>query len=86
MFGPLAAIGKFRTQEEAIMRANSTAYGLGAAVFTRDITRAHVVAAKIESGTVWINRYAGRGESIRDGRLTGSAVPTTRTLPYLLGE
>lgn len=55
VFGPFVVIGKFKTQEEAIRRANSTNYGLGAAIFTRDITKAHVVAAKIDAGTVWIN-------------------------------
>ncbi|KAF8245210.1 aldehyde dehydrogenase-like protein [Wilcoxina mikolae CBS 423.85] len=55
VFGPFVAITKFKTQEEAIKRANKSSYGLGAAVFTKDITRAHVVAAKIESGMVWIN-------------------------------
>ncbi|KAI5818024.1 aldehyde dehydrogenase-like protein [Pyronema omphalodes] len=55
VFGPFVAISKFKTQEEAIKRANCTSYGLGAAVFTKDITRAHKVAAKIEAGMVWIN-------------------------------
>ncbi|KAL0637555.1 mitochondrial aldehyde dehydrogenase [Maublancomyces gigas] len=56
VFGPFVVIDKFKTQEEAITRANCTPYGLGAAVFTKDITRAHKVAAKLESGMVWINR------------------------------
>lgn len=56
VFGPFVVIDKFKTQEEAITRANCTSYGLGAAVFTKDITRAHKVAAKLESGMVWINR------------------------------
>jgi aldehyde dehydrogenase (NAD(P)+) len=45
----------FSSEEEAIQRANDTPYGLGAAVFTRDIERAHRVAAEIEAGMVWIN-------------------------------
>jgi aldehyde dehydrogenase (NAD+) len=55
VFGPFVAFDKFSTEEEGIKRANCTTYGLGAAVFTKDITRAHKVAAKIESGMVWIN-------------------------------
>jgi aldehyde dehydrogenase (NAD+) len=55
VFGPFVCIDKFSTQAEAIKRANNTCYGLGAAVFTKDITRAHVVAAKVEAGMVWIN-------------------------------
>lgn len=55
VFGPVVVILPFATEEEAIRRANDTTYGLGAAVFTRDLERAHRVAAEIESGMVWIN-------------------------------
>ncbi|KAL7273391.1 mitochondrial aldehyde dehydrogenase [Rhizina undulata] len=55
IFGPVVTIDKFKTQEEAIKKANGTCYGLGAAVFTQDITKAHRVAAKIECGMIWIN-------------------------------
>ena len=55
IFGPFATITSFKTEEEAIAKANDTTYGLGAAVFTKDIERGHRVASEIESGTVWIN-------------------------------
>jgi aldehyde dehydrogenase (NAD+) len=55
IFGPFVAISEFDTEEEAIARANDTTYGLGAAVFTRDVARAHRVAKKIEAGMVWVN-------------------------------
>ncbi|KAI7759677.1 hypothetical protein LZL87_009000 [Fusarium oxysporum] len=55
IFGPVAIISPFKTEDEAVRRANDTIYGLGAAVFTQDITRAHVIANKIEAGMVWIN-------------------------------
>ncbi|KKK21543.1 retinal dehydrogenase 2 [Aspergillus ochraceoroseus] len=55
VFGPFAVICSFSTEEEAVTRANDTTYGLGAAVFTKDIERAHRVAADIEAGMVWIN-------------------------------
>lgn len=55
IFGPVVVISPFSTEEEAVQRSNDTIYGLGAAVFTRDIERAHRVAAEIESGMVWIN-------------------------------
>lgn len=55
IFGPCALIAPFETEEEAIAMANDTTYGLGAAVFTSDLTRAHRVAAEIEAGMVWIN-------------------------------
>jgi aldehyde dehydrogenase (NAD(P)+) len=55
IFGPVVVIVPFDTEEDAIERANDTPYGLGAAVFTKDLERAHRVAAEIESGMVWIN-------------------------------
>lgn len=55
VFGPFVVISSFSTEEEAISRANDSTYGLGAALFTRDLERAHRVAAEIEAGMVWIN-------------------------------
>lgn len=55
IFGPVVAIGRFKTEEEAIALANDTTYGLGAAVFTTDLERAHRVAGEIEAGMVWVN-------------------------------
>ncbi|KAK6217298.1 aldehyde dehydrogenase [Colletotrichum tabaci] len=55
IFGPVVVIRKFGGEDEAIKVANDSVYGLGAAVFTTDLERAHRVAAEIESGMVWIN-------------------------------
>lgn len=55
IFGPVAAVIKFTTEEEAIEQANDTLYGLACSVFTRDIDRAIRVAHSIEAGTAWIN-------------------------------
>ncbi|KAL1888923.1 mitochondrial aldehyde dehydrogenase [Ceratocystis pirilliformis] len=55
IFGPVVVIMPFETEEEAIKLANSTSYGLGAAVFTTNLERSHRVAAGIEAGMVWIN-------------------------------
>lgn len=55
VFGPFVVIATFATEEEALAIANDSTYGLGSAVFTRDITRAHRVARRIEAGMVWIN-------------------------------
>lgn len=55
VFGPVVVIVPFSDEEEAIHCANDTSYGLGASVFTRDIERAHRVAAEIEAGMVWVN-------------------------------
>ncbi|TVY64623.1 putative aldehyde dehydrogenase-like protein [Fusarium oxysporum f. sp. cubense] len=55
IFGPVVVITKFSSEEEALKLANDSTYGLGAAVFTKDVERAHRVAAEIEAGMVWIN-------------------------------
>lgn len=55
IFGPVVAIGRFSDEQQAIDLANDTTYGLGAAVFTKDLERAHRVAAEIEAGMVWVN-------------------------------
>lgn len=55
VFGPFVVISSFKDEEEAVTRANNSTYGLGAAVFTNDLQKAHRVAAEIEAGMVWIN-------------------------------
>lgn len=55
VFGPFVVIMRFKTEAEAIALANDTQYGLGSAVFSTNITRAHRVARRIQAGMVWIN-------------------------------
>ncbi len=57
MFGPVMSLLSFDTEEEAIALANSTAFGLGSGVFTRDVARAHRVSKRLRSGICWINTY-----------------------------
>jgi acyl-CoA reductase-like NAD-dependent aldehyde dehydrogenase len=57
IFGPVAVIIKFKTEEEVIAMANDNAYGLGGAVWTRDINRAIRVCRGIETGRMWVNTY-----------------------------
>uniref|UniRef100_A0A4W6D166 Aldehyde dehydrogenase 1 family, member A3 n=1 Tax=Lates calcarifer TaxID=8187 RepID=A0A4W6D166_LATCA len=57
IFGPVQCIFSFKSQQEAIERANSSQYGLVSAVFTRSMDRALSVSAALETGTVWINCY-----------------------------
>ncbi len=57
IFGPVVAVTTFDTEEEALALANDTPYGLSAAVWTRDNTRAYRLGRAIEAGRVWINCY-----------------------------
>lgn len=57
VFGPFATVLTFRNDEEALAIANSTEYGLGGGLWTRDISRAHLFAREMHSGMVWINCY-----------------------------
>ncbi|KOS40719.1 hypothetical protein ACN38_g8421 [Penicillium nordicum] len=55
VFGPFVVIARFSEEKDAIEMANDSTYGLGSALFTTNLTRAHRVAKKIEAGMVWIN-------------------------------
>jgi len=57
IFGPVQQIIKFKSIDEVIPRANNTAYGLAAAVFTKDIDKAITIANSVRAGTVWVNCY-----------------------------
>ncbi|OHR99564.1 aldehyde dehydrogenase [Pseudomonas sp. HMSC75E02] len=59
IFGPVLSVIEFEGAEEAIRIANDTQYGLGAAVWTRDITKAHQTARALRAGSVWVNQYDG---------------------------
>jgi aldehyde dehydrogenase (NAD+) len=57
IFGPVMSVIPFKDVAEVVARANRTVYGLAAAVWTRDIKKAHAVANSVRAGTVWINCY-----------------------------
>ncbi len=57
IFGPVLAAIEFTDIDEAIATANASEYGLAAAVWTKDIKKAHYVARKLQAGTVWVNTY-----------------------------
>lgn len=57
IFGPVTSVLSWNDEDEMMKMANATNYGLAGGVWTRDISRAHRIARKLETGTVWINRY-----------------------------
>jgi acyl-CoA reductase-like NAD-dependent aldehyde dehydrogenase len=57
IFGPVAAVIPFKDENDAVFQGNDTTYGLAAAVWTQDVSRAFRVARALKAGTVWINSY-----------------------------
>jgi aldehyde dehydrogenase (NAD+) len=57
IFGPVMNILKFKDVDEVVQRGNKTFYGLAAAIWTKDITKAHRLANNLRAGTVWVNCY-----------------------------
>ena len=57
IFGPVMSILSFKDTDEIIRRSNNTFYGLAAAVWTRDVAKAHLYAKSVRAGTVWVNCY-----------------------------
>ena len=59
IFGPVLSVITFDSAEEAVAIANDTPYGLAAAVWTQDISKAHLTAKALRAGSVWVNQYDG---------------------------
>jgi aldehyde dehydrogenase (NAD+) len=57
IFGPVVSVLPFKSMEEVVERANNTTYGLAAAVWTKNIDKAHLYAKQVKAGTVWVNCY-----------------------------
>jgi len=74
IFGPVVTVTPFASPEEAIALANGTRYGLSASVWTRDLQKAHRVAAALESGTVWVNTWLLRDLRVPFGGMKESGV------------
>jgi aminomuconate-semialdehyde/2-hydroxymuconate-6-semialdehyde dehydrogenase len=74
IFGPVVTITPFDGDDEAIAFANSTRYGLSATVWTRDLSRAHRVAAALDAGTIWINCWLLRDLRVPFGGMKESGV------------
>jgi len=57
IFGPVVSVIPFKDENDAVLQGNDTTYGLAAAVWTNDVSRAHKVARRLKAGTVWVNCY-----------------------------
>ena len=57
IFGPVLVVTRFKTEEQALALANDSRYGLGVAVWTRDLSRAHRVSRRLKAGSVFVNNY-----------------------------
>jgi aminomuconate-semialdehyde/2-hydroxymuconate-6-semialdehyde dehydrogenase len=60
IFGPVVTIMPFDSEEEVVVYANSTTYGLSVTLWTENLTRAHRLAAQLKSGIIWINCWLFR--------------------------
>ena len=74
IFGPVVTLQSFKTEEEALQLANATSYGLAATIWTQDISKANRVAAKVESGIIWVNCWLLRDLRTPFGGLKNSGV------------
>ena len=87
IFGPVLVAQPFEDLEEVARRANDTEYGLAAGVWTRDISKAHKLAALLQAGSVYINTWGAGDPSVAVRRLQGvgdrprEGPPQPRRLP-----
>ena len=98
IFGPVMSVLAFDNEDEVIARANATPFGLAAGLFTRDISRAHRVAGRLEAGICWINTYnltpveipfggvKQSGFGRENGRAAMEFYSQTRTIHVALGK
>lgn len=74
IFGPVVTLTPFDTEEEVLMYANATEYGLAASIWTENLSRAHRMAEKVESGIIWINCWLLRDLRTPFGGMKNSGV------------
>jgi aldehyde dehydrogenase (NAD+) len=73
IFGPVVSVLSFDEEEEAVQLANGAAYSLAAAVWTKDIDRAHRMSDRLDAGTVWINTYGPTDARLPWGGMGGQS-------------
>ncbi len=74
IFGPVVTITPFEDEDEVAARANATPYGLAASIWTNDLSRAHRMAERVQSGTIWINCWMLRDLRVPFGGMKSSGV------------
>jgi len=74
IFGPVAAVMRFNSEDEAVRIANDTHYGLAAGIWTEDLRRAHRLVHRIRAGTVWVNNYRIIGHTLPFGGYGASGI------------
>ena len=74
IFGPVVTLQSFKTEDEAVRLANATSYGLAATIWSQDISRANRIAARVESGIIWVNCWLLRDLRTPFGGMKNSGV------------
>lgn len=83
VFGPVLAVTRFKTAEEAVRIANSTVYGLASAVWTSSLTTAHTMVRAINAGIVHVNTYGGSDMTVPLGGFKQSGFGRDKSLHAL---
>ncbi|KDP85396.1 MULTISPECIES: aldehyde dehydrogenase [Cupriavidus] len=83
IFGPVLAVTRFDTEEEAIRMANDSPYGLGSGLWTSSLSRAHRVSRKLQAGLVWVNCYMDSDVTVPFGGVKQSGSGRDKSLHAL---
>lgn len=83
IFGPVLAVCEFETEADAIQMANNNIYGLGASIWTSNLSRAHRVSKKLEAGMIWVNTWAEGDNTVPFGGIKASGNGRDKSLHSL---